>query len=67
MDIIYLLIPISILLVGAIVAGFLWAANHGQFDDLERRGRDILFDDDDAPGTTRPESDAARDERNPGA
>ena len=63
MDIIYLLIPVSILLVGAIVAGFLWAANHGQFDDLERRGRDILFDDDDAPGTTHPETEQTREER----
>jgi len=62
-DIIYLLIPVSILLVGAIVAGFLWAANHGQFDDLERRGRDILFDDDDAPGTTRPEAEDTGEDR----
>ncbi|MEQ8231467.1 MAG: cbb3-type cytochrome oxidase assembly protein CcoS [Gammaproteobacteria bacterium] len=53
MEVIYLLIPISILLVGAIVAAFLWAANHGQFDDLERRGRDILLDDDDVPRRER--------------
>lgn len=46
MDIIYFLIPISIVLVGLIVAGFLWAVRSGQFEDLERHGRDILRDDD---------------------
>lgn len=55
MDIIYLLIPLSIVLVGVIVAGFFWAVNSGQFEDLERRGHDILMDDD---GTERhPEND----------
>lgn len=48
MEIIYLLIPISVVLVGAIVWGFLWAVRRGQFDDLERHGRDILRDDDEA-------------------
>ncbi|MCC6706002.1 MAG: cbb3-type cytochrome oxidase assembly protein CcoS [Gammaproteobacteria bacterium] len=46
MEIIYLLIPVSLVLVIVIVAGFLWAARSGQFDDLDRRGRDILHDDD---------------------
>ena len=48
MEIIYLLIPISVILVGAIVWGFLWAVRRGQFEDLERHGRDILHDEDDA-------------------
>lgn len=46
MDIIYLLIPVSVILVILIVAAFLWAIRHRQFDDLERHGRDILLDDD---------------------
>jgi len=46
LEIIYLLIPISVILVGAIVWGFLWAVRRGQFEDLERHGRDILSDDD---------------------
>jgi cbb3-type cytochrome oxidase maturation protein len=42
----YLLIPISVLLV--IVAGvlFWWGVHRGQFDDLERPGKRILDDDD---------------------
>lgn len=48
MDIIYLLVPISVVLVGVIVWAFLWAVRRGQFDDLERHGHDI-FHEDDAP------------------
>lgn len=46
MEVLYLLIPVSLLLVIVIVAGYLWAARAGQFEDLERRGREILHDDD---------------------
>ena len=46
MEIIYLLIPISLILLGVIVWILLWAVRSGQFEDLERHGRDILRDDD---------------------
>ena len=46
MEIIYLLIPIAIVLVAAMVAGFLWAAKSGQFDDLEGPAHRILMDED---------------------
>jgi cbb3-type cytochrome oxidase maturation protein len=46
MDIIYLLIPLSIGLVGLIITGFLWAVNSGQFDDLEGPAHRILQDED---------------------
>ena len=42
MDILYLLIPFSALLVLAILALFAWALRGGQFDDLEREGERIL-------------------------
>ena len=42
MDILYLLIPFSALLVLAILAIFAWALRGGQFDDLEREGQRIL-------------------------
>jgi cbb3-type cytochrome oxidase maturation protein len=41
-DILYLLIPFSALLVLAILAIFAWALRGGQFDDLEREGERIL-------------------------
>lgn len=42
MDILYLLIPFSALLVLAVLAIFAWALRGGQFDDLEREGGRIL-------------------------
>ena len=42
MDILYLLIPASALLVLAILGVFAWALHGGQFDDLEREGERIL-------------------------
>jgi cbb3-type cytochrome oxidase maturation protein len=46
-DILYLLIPLSAVLVLAIVVVFGWAVHSGQFDDLEREGQRLL---DDEPG-----------------
>ena len=42
MDILYLLIPFSALLVLGILAVFGWALHAGQFDDLEQQGAQIL-------------------------
>ncbi len=49
MDILYLLIPLSVVLVAVIVAAFLWAIRSGQFDDLEGPAHRILLDDDEQP------------------
>ena len=49
MEIIFLLIVVSLVLLGLIAWGFLWAVGAGQFDDLEAQGRAILMDDDEAP------------------
>lgn len=46
MDILYLLIPLSLVLVGLIVWAFLWAIRSGQFDDMEGPAHQILMDDD---------------------
>lgn len=42
MDILYLLVPLSVLLVFGIIAIFAWALQGGQFDDLAREGERIL-------------------------
>jgi len=47
LEILYLLIPLSLLLIGLIVWIFLWAIRSGQFDDLEGPAHRILMDDDD--------------------
>jgi cbb3-type cytochrome oxidase maturation protein len=46
MDILFLLIPMSVLLVLAILGVFAWALHSGQFEDLQREGERILSDDD---------------------
>jgi cbb3-type cytochrome oxidase maturation protein len=46
MEVIFLLIPISVLLVFGIALGFWWSVRGGQFDDLEGPGFKILMDDD---------------------
>lgn len=45
MEILYLLIPMSVLLVLLIVGVFAWALHNGQLDDLEREGGRILEED----------------------
>ena len=50
MNIVFVLIPLAILLLGAAVWAFIWAVNHGQFDDLEGPAHRILFDDDEKDG-----------------
>lgn len=46
MDILYLLIPLSVVLVFLIGIIFWWAVGSGQFDDLEGPAHRILEDDD---------------------
>jgi len=45
-DILYLLIPLSLVLVFLIGVVFWWAVDSGQFDDLEGPAHRILQDDD---------------------
>jgi cbb3-type cytochrome oxidase maturation protein len=45
MSILYLIIPVSIILVIAIIWVFLWAVRSGQFDDMEGPAYRILMDD----------------------
>lgn len=47
MEILYLLIPLSLLLVFLIGGIFWWALRNGQFEDLEGPAHRILMDDDD--------------------
>ena len=46
MEILYLLIPLSAVLVLLIIGLFGWAVHKGQFDDIEREGERILHNDD---------------------
>jgi len=49
MDILYLLVPLSVVLVFVIGVIFWWFVKSGQFDDMEGPAYRILMDDDGAP------------------
>ncbi|MGY4025845.1 cbb3-type cytochrome oxidase assembly protein CcoS [Aeromonas rivuli] len=59
MNIIFILIPIAILFVVIAVFVFFWAIRSEQFEDLDRQGSNILFDEDATSTTTskRPSDD----------
>jgi len=65
MDIVFLLIPLALALVGLIVWVFMWAVKSDQFDDLEGPAHQILMDADE-PKWDKPASgdqDAEEDTR----
>jgi cbb3-type cytochrome oxidase maturation protein len=65
MEILYLLIPLSVVLVFLIGAVFWWSVRSGQFDDLEGPGYRVLMDDDrpQPKGSTGAEAAVSFDER----
>jgi cbb3-type cytochrome oxidase maturation protein len=46
MDVLFVMIPLGLVLVVFAIWSFVWSVKHDQFDDLERQGWSILFDDD---------------------
>ena len=57
MEILYLLIPLSIVLVFMIGVAFWWSLRSGQFEDLEGPAYRILHDDDSVRPDDAPQSD----------
>ncbi len=53
MSIIYILIPVAVLLTIIGIYIFFWAVKNDQFNDLEKQGMSILFDDDKPEKTTK--------------
>jgi cbb3-type cytochrome oxidase maturation protein len=64
MESLYLLIPLSVVLILAIGGLLVWAAMSGQFDSLDQEGQRIL-DEDDEEG--RPGGDEGPAQRPPGS
>jgi len=62
MDSLYLLIPLSLLLVLAIGGILAWAVLSGQFEGLEGEGRRVV-EDEPAAGDSAREPDVKRDAR----
>ena len=63
MESLYLLIPISVLLVFVIGVLFWWSLRSGQYDDLEGPAYRLLMDDrDERPAAPEGEREAADDQ-----
>ncbi|KAA3650899.1 MAG: cbb3-type cytochrome oxidase assembly protein CcoS [Proteobacteria bacterium] len=60
MDSLYLLIPLSVVLVFVIGLLFWWSVRSGQFDDLEGPAYRMMMDDD-RPPAGRPDSESHAD------
>jgi cbb3-type cytochrome oxidase maturation protein len=57
MDILYLLVPLSVVAMLAVLGVFAWALHGGQLDNLNSEGERILWSDSQAPidtGTAAP-------------
>ena len=64
MDILFLLVPLSVLIVFALLGVFAWALHSDQFDDLQHEGARILGDDADLDvDQVRPGVDAGHSRR----
>ncbi len=46
MSIIFVLIPLAVIIVALAIGIFFWAVKNNQFEDLDRQGYSILYDDD---------------------
>jgi cbb3-type cytochrome oxidase maturation protein len=55
-DVLYILIPLSLMLVAFAVVVFLLMSQNDQFEDLDRPAHDILMDDDRPPTLPEPSS-----------
>lgn len=49
MNVLFYLIPISLLLGGIALAAFFWSLKSGQYDDLNGAAERILYDEDEPP------------------
>ena len=49
MDILFLLVPLSVLLILGLIAVLAWSVQSGQFDDIEREGERVLEDEPTTP------------------
>ncbi len=62
MNMLYVLIPLAVMLLGVAVWALLWAIKNGQFDDLESQGWSVVLDDDQKPPPLDEDENVENDE-----
>ena len=45
MEILFILVPVSLVIVMISLAAFVWSVHNRQFDDLDKEAKRILFED----------------------
>ena len=63
MSMLYVLIPLAVLLLGAAVWALIWAIKNGQFDDLESHGWSVVLDDDTKPPSVEDDDNLVKTEQ----
>ncbi len=58
MNIIYLLLPVALIIVGIIIWLFMWSIKSDQFDDLEGPAYKILMDEDNSKASPSKDNNA---------
>lgn len=53
MSVIFIVLPLALGIVAVAVAGYVWAASRGQFDDLDTPALRMLHDDERSPTADR--------------
>lgn len=54
MSVMYILVPVTLIVIGGAVAAYVWAARKGQFDDLSTPAIRALHDDEPPPEADGP-------------
>ena len=62
MEILYLMVPLGMVLVGVGIWAFFWAVGNGQFDDLDSPGWSVLSDEEKRPRPAQKQSEVSRPE-----
>ena len=51
MEILFILVPVSLVIVMISLAAFVWSVNNQQYDDLDKEAERILFDEENLSNT----------------
>ena len=51
MEILFILVPVSLVIVMISLAAFVWSVNNKQYDDLDKEAERILFDEENLSNT----------------
>ena len=54
MEGVFMLIPVSLVIVFMVITVFVWSVKNGQYEDLDKEAQRILFDDDELDIDTTP-------------